>query len=267
MPHADLPGCTLYYECRGSGKRVLFIGGTGGDLRRPATAFDQALARDFEVLAFDQRGMGRSGKPDRLYTMADYAADAAALLDFVGWNRAAVLGYSFGGMVAQELALNHSQEVERLVLMSTTAGGAGGASYPMHQLYDLPPEARARRMVELGDVRRDAAWRAANGKLFDALVEDALAGIQLGSDEPGHDEGARRQLEARRGHDTWERLPRLELPVTVCAGEYDGIAPVERQSALARRIPGAQFHRFQGGHLFFLQDPSAYAAIRDALSA
>jgi 3-oxoadipate enol-lactonase len=265
MPWANLPDITLYYECRGAGRPILFLGGTGSDLRRPPTAFDRALAEDFSVLAFDQRGMGRSAKPDQPYTMAGYAEDAAALLDHMGWGRVAVLGYSFGGMVAQELALNHPERVERLVLMSTTSGGAGGASYPLHELAGLAPAERARRMVELGDTRRDAAWREANRRLYDALVEETLAGIVLGSDEPGHDQGARRQLEARRRHDTWERLPRLSLPAAVCAGEYDGIAPPGHQAALAQRIPGARFHRFQGGHLFFLQDARAHGVIRDAL--
>jgi len=81
MPWADLPGIKLHYECRGRGRRVLLIGGTGGDLRRPLTPFDRQLCADFEVLCFDQRGMGQSDKPDVPCTMADYAADAAALHD------------------------------------------------------------------------------------------------------------------------------------------------------------------------------------------
>jgi 3-oxoadipate enol-lactonase len=267
MPFARCGPVSLFYELRGVGPRLLYIGGTGGDLRRPSTAFDRQLCADFEVLRFDQRGMGQSDKPEIPYTMGGYAADAAALLDAVGWDHAAVLGYSFGGMVAQELALAHPQKALRLVLLSTTSGGAGGASYPMHELAELPPEEHARRLVDLGDLRRDAAWREANAKLYDALVEDALAGILLGRDEPGHLEGARRQLEARRSHDTWARLPRFSIPVTVCAGEYDGIAPVDCQAALAQRIPRAVFRRYQGGHMFFLQDPAAYPAIRDALLA
>ncbi len=95
------------YNTEGSGPRLLKIWGTGGDLRRLPTEFDRRLADRFTVLAFDQRGMGRSGKPARDYTMADYADDAAGLMDALGWDSAAVLGYSFGGMVAQELALRH----------------------------------------------------------------------------------------------------------------------------------------------------------------
>lgn len=266
MPFAAVRGIRLYYEVRGGGRPILFITGTGGDLRRPPNAFERRLAQDFKLLMFDQRGMGRSDKPDVVYNMADYAADAAGLTDETGWPRCPVLGYSFGGMVAQELALRNPQSTERLVLLSTTSGGAGGASYPMHDLAALPPALRAQRLVELGDTRRDATWQRDNRALFDALVADALAGIELGADEADHDAGLRRQLEARLGHDTWERLPGLSLPVSVFGGRYDGIAPPGHQLALARRIAGADFQLFEGGHLFFLQDPTAYPRIRSSLS-
>ena len=265
MPFASVGDLRLYYEIRGSGPRILFLTGTGSDLRLPPNPFQRRLEADFEVLMLDQRGMGQSDKPDIPYSMAGYAEDAAALLEQVGWGPCPVLGYSFGGMVAQELALHGPQRVARLVLLSTTGGGAGGASYPLHELAGMAPQDRARRMVELGDTRRDAAWQQANAQMFASLVEEALAALRLGADEPKREVGARRQLEARRGHDTWERLPRLQMPVAIFGGRYDGIAPPDRQRALAQRIPDARFQLFEGGHLFFLQDAQAYPAIRDAL--
>ncbi len=116
----------------------------------------------FDVLAYDQRGLGRSGKPDVAYSMADYADDAAALLDHVGWRAAKVIGVSFGGMVAQELVLRHPAKVERLVLACTSPGGAGGASYPFHEIQHLKGEERARHLISISDTRLDASWAAAN---------------------------------------------------------------------------------------------------------
>lgn len=153
------------------------------------------------------------------------------------------------------------------MLLSTTGGGAGGASYPYHDLSALAPAPRAQRLVELADTRRDAAWQHDNRAMFDALVDEALAAIDLGADEAGHDTGRVRQLDARRGHDTWERLPGLSVPLSVFGGRHDGIAPPGHQQALAGRVPGAHFQLFEGGHLFFLQDATAYARIRAALSA
>ncbi len=178
-----------------------------------------------------------------------------------------MLGYSFGGMVAQELALRHPARVERLVLMSTSAGGAGGSSYPLQELADLDDEQHMRRFLELADSRRTPQWRLANPALWQSLLDDGMAALRLGADDPAQRSGSLRQLAARRQHDTWERLPGLRLPVSVYAGRHDAIATAEVQRRLAARIPGAVFEDFAGGHLFFVQDPSAAPVIVSALGS
>src|SRR3984957_4944173 len=111
MPVAQLGSIDLYYERAGDGPPLLFISGTGGDLRVKPNVFDGPLAKSFDVLGYDQRGLGRSAKPDVDYTMADYADDAAGLLGALDWASAKVVGVSFGGMVAQELAIRHPAKV------------------------------------------------------------------------------------------------------------------------------------------------------------
>ena len=266
MPIARVRDIDICYELAGSGPRLLKIWGTGGDLRRPPNDFDRLLAAHFTVLAFDQRGMGRSGKPSRDYTMADYADDAAGIMAALGWDSAAVLGYSFGGMVAQQLALRHPARVERLVLMSTTAGGAGGSSYPLHELMELDDEQRVRRFLELADSRRTPQWQRDHAALWQSLVDDGMAMLRLGADDPAQRAGSLRQLSARRGHDTWDRLPELKMPVSVFAGRYDTVATPDAQRRMAEHIPGAGYREFNGGHLFFVQDPGAAPVIVEALA-
>src|SRR5579863_3399087 len=162
MAVAHLDAIDLYYERAGHGAPLLFISGTGGDLRVKPNVFDGPFPKLFDVLAYDQRGLGRSGKPDVEYSMAHYADDAAALMEHVGWPTAKVVGVSFGGMVAQELVLRHPAKVERLVLACTSPGGAGGASYPFHEIQHLKGEARARHLISISDTRLDASWAAAN---------------------------------------------------------------------------------------------------------
>ncbi len=265
MPHAPLPDLNLYFERAGEGPPLLFISGTGGDLRVQPNVFASSLAKAFDLLAYDQRGLGRTEKPDEPYSMARYADDAAALMDHVGWAEARVVGVSFGGMVAQELALRNPAKVTRLVLACTSPGGAGGASYPFHEIGHLTGEARARHMIPISDTRRDAAWAAANPDDHAKFVQMAAADPYR--DEPGRARGAFRQLEARAAHDTWDRLPNIACPTLIAAGRYDGVALPAAQVKMAARIPGSELQWFEGGHMFMIQDRAAYRAITAFLQA
>lgn len=259
MAYAKINGLDLWYERAGSGPPLLFISGTGGDLRTQPNVFASPLAKAFDLLAYDQRGLGRTSKPPGPYTMADYADDAAALMADRGWDEAFVIGVSFGGMVAQELAIRHPDRVKRLVLACTSPGGAGGASYPFHDIEHLKGEARARFLTPISDTRRDAAWQAANREEYERLVQ--LGAADPFADEPGRAEGAHEQLMARAGHDTWDRLGRIACPTLIAAGRYDGVALPATQERMLSRIPHAELQWFEGGHLFMMQDRAAYPAM------
>ena len=261
MPFAEIRGLRMYFERAGDGAPLLFVSGSGGDLRARPGVFEGPLAKHFDLLAYDQRGLGRTAVPEPPYTMAEYAADAAALLDHVGWERACVIGVSFGGMVAQELAVTHPERVERLVLCCTSSGGAGQPSYPLHELETLPEEERALRALELADRRMDAAWRAANPEALARIRAMMRARDAVGEGEPDRARGARAQLEARRHHDVYDRLGAATMPTLVCAGRHDGIAPVGNSEAIVRRLPDARLEVFEGGHLFLVQDRRANEVI------
>ncbi len=150
MPVARSEGPDLYFEVSGTGPHLLFINGSGVTLAESGLMV-AGLASQFEVLAFDHRGLGRSGEVSARYTMADCATDATTVLDAVGWPSALVVGMSFGGMVALELAVSTPARVERLALLCTSAGGRGGSSFPLHELESLEPSARNLRRRALLD--------------------------------------------------------------------------------------------------------------------
>jgi 3-oxoadipate enol-lactonase len=259
MPIVETERLRFHCQRAGNGAPLLFISGTGADLRNTPNVFDGPLPKAFDVLAYDQRGLGQSEKPDQACTMADYADDAAAVMAAHGWDSAHVIGVSFGGMVAQELVLRHPARVRRLVLACTSAGGEGGASFPFHTIDHLEGEARARHLLPISDRRMDAAWATANPDLYKTMI--AMSATDPFRDEPGRREGARRQLAARAGHDCWERLGEITAPTLIAAGRHDGIATPENQLNLALRIVGSRLRFFDGGHLFMLQDRRALKAM------
>ncbi len=217
-----------------------------------------------EILCFDQRGLGQSDVPPGPYDMAHYGDDAAALLDAIGWDECMVVGVSFGGMVAQELTLRHPAQIRRLVLACTSAGGSGGASFPLHELLDLDPGQQAAQRMPLLDTRWDAAWQAANPDMV-RLISDGMG--QRGWDDAESARGLRLQLQARSHHDTASRLGAIACPALVCGGRFDGIAPPANSEFLAAHIPGGRLQLFDGGHLFFMQDATAWPTIVEFLQA
>jgi 3-oxoadipate enol-lactonase len=261
MPFVTLDRVRLYYERAGRGERLLFISGTGGDLRVKPNVFESPVGAAFDLLAYDQRGLGRSDKPTGPYSMQDYADDAAALLDAIDWPDARVIGVSFGGMVAQELALRHPDRISKLVLACTSPGGAGGASFPLHEIAGLPFDERFRRQIAVSDLRQTPEWQREHAETVAKMFEFNRNAAHIGADDPLKAIGAELQLDARRRHDTWERLHRLDMPVLLAAGRYDGIAPLSNMEGMAQRIRNAELRVYDGGHLFFIQDRGAYPDI------
>jgi len=257
-------GIDLWFEVFGSGPRVLVFNGSGASIDTSRPLID-ALATQCEVLVHDQRCLGRSSIPVEQPSMADYAADAARLLDHVGWSSAAVFGISFGGMVAQEFAVTWPERVERLALLCTSPGGAGGSSAPLHLLADMDPAERARTSLHHLDTRFDAEWLADHP--FDRAIVEQMAARQQEEKSPERRRGDAMQLEARRYHDVWDRLPRIACPTLVMCGEFDGLAPPSNSEAIVARIAGSELRRYAGGHVFVAQDRRAMPDVLAFLTA
>lgn len=261
MPNEKIGSLNLYWERaeKQDAPPLLVISGTGSDLRRKPNFFDSPLVQNFDVVSYDQRGLGQSDKPSADYSMAQYADDAAAMLDHLGWENVNVMGVSFGGMVAQHLALRHPTKVKSLVLACTSPGGAGGSSYPLHDVADMEPIARAEKMLPLYDTRQTEKWMQSNPEMYQMMLkfmtDDPYA------DETGRREGALNQLKARSAHDCWDDFANIKCPVFLAAGKFDAVARPESQQAMLSRLPNATLSLYDGGHLFLLQDKQAYKDI------
>ena len=242
----------LDYERGGSGPPLLMIMGMSGTALHWGEPFLAELRRDFDVIAYDHRGVGESSPLEGGVTIPQMAEDAANLMAALEIEAAHVLGISMGGMVAQELALARPEMVRSLTLGCTYCGGEGSSV--------TSPEVLQRLTLAMMSGDRDRALRAGwEANVSHGMVDDADAYARfLGVAE-------RRavaipvimaQLQAIAAHDTSARLRELSMPTLVIHGTEDQILPVENGRLVASRVPGSQLEILDGvGHLFFWELP------------
>src|SRR5271155_316179 len=163
MPLANVGDIELDYERGGSGPPLLLIMGMSGTALHWGERFLEALRRDFDVIAYDHRGVGASSRLEEPITIVQMAEDAVGLLDALGIDSAHIVGISMGGMVAQELALAHPERVRTLTLGCTYCGGEGSAL--------MAPELAS----GMADARRSGDRERAVRTSWEANISPALA--------------------------------------------------------------------------------------------
>ena len=216
------------------------------------------LRRHFRLVLMDNRGSGRSGLPAASFDVADMAADVVAVLDEAGIRRAHVMGASLGGMVAQELAVDHPQRVDALVLVSTTPGWP--FAYPM-------PAASLRLMAAAGGMTREVALRRHVENALSVRVgerQPALADrlVELQRSRPAAPGAWRAQASAGARYAGLLRQTRIRARTLVLQGAADTVVDPRNGRLLASRIPGAQLVIFpELGHLLFWQEPAGFADV------
>jgi 3-oxoadipate enol-lactonase len=253
MPYAQSGPVRLHYERSGTGPAVLLVMGLGMN----ATGWWRTvpvLAERLEVIAFDNRGVGRSDRPEAPYTVGGMADDCAAVLDAAGVEHAHVYGLSLGGMIAQELALGHPARVDRLVLGATTPGGERGVPADEVTLGFF-----ARRA---GMTAEEAVWasvpynygRRTRAERAGLIGEDIVQRLRYPIEQAPY----RAQLEAAMGHDAGDRLAQIRAETLVVHGEDDRMVPVANAHLLAGEIPGARADVWpEAGHLYTTDEPEA----------
>lgn len=252
MSTAKVGDVNIYYEIHGQGEPLVLIYGYAG---HSGLWFRQIpiLSKQYRVIAFDNRGVGQSDKPDIPYSMAMMAGDVSGLLDVIGIDSAHIFGISMGGMIAQHFALNYPQRVISLILGCTNCGGVHSIQAEPESMAALFDFERLRKMTP-EEVARQAMPFCYSQEFIEGspdIIENRVA-KQLEYPTPAR--GATRQAEAIMGHDTYEVLPKMKLPTLVIAGDGDKLIPVENSRILASRIPEAELVILEGaGHEFFIE--------------
>lgn len=274
MPHAKANGIELYYESYGDERAepILLIMGLGGQMTRWSPEFVGALVgAGHRVIAFDNRDIGLSTKlesagkpdmgaivralregrkPDVAYTLDDMAADAAALLEALGIERAHIVGASMGGMIAQLVAADHAAKTLSLTSIMSTTGNPElpqAAPEAMARLNTPAPDPNADLEAYLAHTVEGAKVMAGTYRPDEAQVrEGALADFRRSY----YPLGFQRQYAAiLASPDRRPRLNTITAPTVVIHGSHDPLVRLEGGRDTAANIPGAELRIVEGvGH-------------------
>jgi len=257
MPRVRANDIELYYESQGAGKPLLLISGTGYTLWEWHRMVP-ILAVHFRVIAFDNRGMGQSEKPTGPYSADMLAADTAGLLDALGLEKAVICGHSMGGFIAQAMALQYPERVEKLILGATNFGGPHHippTPEAVQVLTDVSSDPRTRFKNGLA-VSTAPGWAERNPAMVQRWVEWRLA-------NPIEPVPYRAQLAVGssllpEAASFEQRLPRLRVATLILSGAQDQVVPPENAALLARQIPDSKVVIFpDAGHFFPIEIPEA----------
>jgi pimeloyl-ACP methyl ester carboxylesterase len=252
-------GLDVWTEQVGQGPEVLLIGGLGDTVESWQFQLD-GLADRYRLIAFDNRGAGRTAMPDGAVSVEVMADDAAAVLRALGAHSAHVAGFSGGSIISQELALRHPGLVRSLVLQSTWSSMdtylRAWARF-VHRLLEIEPSERA--FLEDFFLCIYTA-RAHNDGSVGRFIEQVLA---FPHKQPTEDVQA--FLHAFVDHDTTDRLGEIAAPTLVLAGGRDMTSRPELCRAVAQLIPGARFEVLENeAHQPFQEIPDAWNDLVDA---
>jgi pimeloyl-ACP methyl ester carboxylesterase len=258
MPKVQVGNIELNYERGGEGEPLLLIQGMSANHMAWGRPFRSLLERDFETIAFDNRGMGLSSRVAEQFSIAEMAADTVGLLDALGVESAHVLGISMGGMVAQELALAHPERLRSLAIGCSYCGGEGAALMDpadFQGLVEAMGSGNQDRVLEaMYELNLSPGFRAGGGR-FPEFTEMAAA-------LPTPRETIGLQLQAIVAHDTSSRLPGLRIPTLVLHGTTDRLLPVVNGRLIASLVPDSKLEIYdEAGHMFWWEQPERTAEL------
>lgn len=256
MPKVQINDIEFFYDIQGTGEPLLLIAGFSCDYSYWSLLMP-LLTSQYQVIRFDNRGIGRSSVPDSPYSIKQMASDTAALVEKIGLDKVHIVGHSMGGQIAQELVLAYPEKVKSLILLSTWAKGDPLFNSVIETWGDLPSKVDLKLYQKLVfPWIFTTAFYSIPG-MIEQLIEWAV-----NYPFPPKAHGLYHQSRAILANDTAEHLPDIHCPTLVVVGRQDILTPVRFSEQLAQGIPNAEFVVIDsGGHGFLIESPDVVATV------
>ena len=243
-------GIEIYYEITGRGQPLTLIMGLGCSARQWQWMVP-VFAKSFQVITFDNRGVGRSGKPDMDYTTELFADDICALLDALHVEKTHIFGVSVGGMIAQRFALKYRDRVDRLVLGCTMPN----FNYLPPAREDLDTLAESQQLsIEEGAEKMLGLFLTPQFKFSHPDRTDRLKEVMILERLEQGMVAFLNQLGAAMIHNTQEEVKQIAAPTLLICGDKDPMAPIANSRFLAEQMPNSTLVELPGGyHAFWME--------------
>jgi pimeloyl-ACP methyl ester carboxylesterase len=238
MPVAKVNGININYLVEGQGEPLVMITGLGIDQStwKPQVS---AFKKYYQVITFDNRGVGKSDKPEGPYSPRLMAEDTIQLMDFLKIEKAHILGSSMGGLIAQEIAINYPERVIKLILGSTWScqdDGANGITPNMLEATKLSSRQGFNRLIE-----------SVFNKIFNRFILVPIIKFQARRMKEQEISGIEGQVACVKEYDSLDRLPLIKAPTLVVTGTKDRVIKHESSDTIAKKIPGARLVKIKNG--------------------
>ena len=251
--YVDTSGVKLYYEVHGEGPPLQIIAGYTDTIESWELSFIKELSEHFKLILHDNRGAGRSESPEGEYSTKIMADDAAAVLDYLGIPSAHIFGHSMGGMTAQELALNHPDKVNKLILACTSPGGEFSlrldgqrdALNILSWLFNPPPEKTP------SDVSNEVFEICYHPVYWEKHKKRLL---RLESRYPTPISTIKKQHKAILQHDCLNKLHRIKSQTLILHGSKDLLFVTGNARLIKKEIPNAELVIFDDAAHMFIQE-------------
>lgn len=258
MSIIQVNGIDLFYTIHGSNKNepLLLIAGFDSDSSTWA-AMMLLLVERYQVLRFDNRGIGQTSAPESPYSIEQMATDAAALLDYLSISSVHVAGHSMGGQIAQQLALTHPEKIRSLILLSSWASRDDKFNALIEMFGDL-----AQKLEGTLYHKVLLPWLFTETFYSTPGAMEQLINLIENQPFPPAAHGLYHQSQAILGSDTSDRLAHIHCPTLVVVGKEDLVTPVKFSQQLAQGIPKAELAILtHGGHACVIESADAVAKV------
>ena len=261
----EVQGVQIVYRRIGRGPPLLVLNGFAATSADWDPSFIVQLASRHELILLNNRGIGGSTDDGKSFDIGKLADDAAQVIETLGFERTSVLGWSMGGFIAQTLALEHPERVDKLILLATDPGGTDAdlaSPAVWSQLINTSgtPHEQARRLLSLllplGVAERFY-------RQFGDIIASARAQLS-----PGLLQRQAAAMDAWHRNAAANRLQQICVPVLIATGTEDVVIPPSNALKLVNAIPGAWLAQFpRSGHAFIAQYPHALAQLINSFLA